>query len=77
MGSLGLTAAFDVVNVDLQMKQLLILGLPSDWLDLLGAWLRDWAAFVEVSADRSMLFDVNICKNLDVLTIDQKYNRCN
>jgi hypothetical protein len=60
MGSLDLTAAFDVVNVDLLMKRLIILGLPSDWLDLLGAWLRDRAAFVEVSADRSMLFDVNI-----------------
>ncbi len=60
MGSLDLTAAFDVVNVDLLMKRLIILGLPSDWLDLLGAWLRDRAAFVEVLADRSMLFDVNI-----------------
>jgi hypothetical protein len=60
MGSLDLTAAFDVVDIDLLMKRLLTLGLPSDWLDLLGAWLRDRAAFVEVSADRSMLFDVNI-----------------
>ena len=60
MGSLDLTAAFDMVDIDLLMKRLLTLGLPSDWLDLLGAWLRDLAAFVEVSADRSMLYDVNI-----------------
>jgi hypothetical protein len=60
MGSLDLTAAFDVVNVDLLMKRLTTLGLPSDWLDLLEAWLKDRAAFVEVSIDRSMLYDVNI-----------------
>ncbi len=60
MGSLDLTAAFDVVDVDLLMKQLLTLGLPSDWLDLLEAWLRDRATFVEVSADRSMHYNVNI-----------------
>jgi hypothetical protein len=42
------------------MKRLTTLGLPSDWLDLLEAWLKDRAAFVEVSADRSMLYDVNI-----------------
>ena len=49
-----------MIDIDLLMKRLLTLGLPSDWLDLLGAWLRDLAAFVEVSADRSMLYDVNI-----------------
>jgi hypothetical protein len=60
MGSLDLKAAFDVVDIDLLMKRLLTLGLLSDWLDLLEAWLRDRAAFVEVSTDRSMLYDVNI-----------------
>ncbi len=56
MCSLDLTAAFDLVDIDLLMKRLLTLGLPSDWLNLLGAWLRDRAAFVEVSEDRSMLY---------------------
>jgi hypothetical protein len=60
MGSLDLTAAFDVVDVDLLMKQLLTLGLPSEWLDQLEAWLRDCATFVEVSADCSMHYNVNI-----------------
>ena len=60
MGSLDLTAAFDVVNIDLLIKRLKNLGLPEDWMELLAAWLRDRAAFVEVSADRSILYEVNI-----------------
>ncbi len=35
MGSLDLSAAFDVVNVELLMKRLTTLGLPTDWLHLL------------------------------------------
>jgi hypothetical protein len=60
MGSLDLSAAFDVVNVDLLIARLSILGLPTDWMSLLESWLRDRAAFVEVSVDRSMLYDINI-----------------
>jgi hypothetical protein len=60
MGSLDLSAAFDVVNIDLLIKRLTTLGLPSDWMSLLESWLRDRAAFVEVSVDRSMLYNINI-----------------
>ena len=60
MGSLDLSAAFDVVNVDLLIMRLKTFGLPADWIVLLEAWLRDRAAFVEVSVDRSMLYKVNI-----------------
>jgi hypothetical protein len=60
MGSLDLTAAFDVVDINLLMKRINTAGLPSDWTELLEAWLRDRAAFIEVSAHRSMLNDVNI-----------------
>jgi hypothetical protein len=60
MGSLDLTAAFDVVNINLLIRRLKNLGLPEDWMELLEAWLQNRAAFVEVSADRSMLYDVNI-----------------
>ena len=56
MGSLDLTAAFDVVNIDLLIKRLKNLGLPEDWMELLAAWLRDRSAFVEVSVDRSILY---------------------
>jgi hypothetical protein len=60
MGSLDLSAAFDVVNIDLLIARLKILGLPTDWMSLLESWLRDRAAFVEVSVDRSMLYDIKI-----------------
>ena len=60
VGSLDLSAAFDVVNVDLLLKRLTTLGLPADWLKLLESWLRDRAAFIEISQDRSMLYDINI-----------------
>ena len=59
MGSLDLSAAFDVVNIDLLMKRLVTLGLPMDWLELLDVWLRNRAAFVEVSMERSMLYNVD------------------
>ena len=60
MGSLDLSAAFDMVNIYLLMKRMITLGLPTDWIELLETWLRDRAAFVEVSGHRSMLYDVNI-----------------
>jgi len=60
MGSLDLTAAFDVVDINLLMKRIVTSGLPSDWTELLEAWLRDRAAFVEVSSHRSMIYNVNI-----------------
>jgi hypothetical protein len=60
MGSLDLSAAFDLVNIDLLIARLTTLGLPSDWMDLIKAWLRDRSAFVEVSSGRLMLFDLDI-----------------
>jgi hypothetical protein len=60
VGSLDLSAAFDVVNINLLIKRLTTLGLPSDWVELLETWLRNRAAFVEVGEDRSMLYDINI-----------------
>ena len=60
MGSLDLSAAFDVVNIKLLMERLVTMGLPMDWLELLDIWLSDRAAFVEVSSDRSMLYNVDI-----------------
>jgi hypothetical protein len=50
-------APFDVVNIDLLIQRLKNSGLPTDWMELLEAWLRDRAAFVEVSADRLILYD--------------------
>jgi hypothetical protein len=41
MGSLDLTAAFNVVNINLLIQRLINLGLPEDWMELLEAWLQN------------------------------------
>jgi hypothetical protein len=38
--SLGLSAAFDLVNLDLLIKRLIIMGIPDDVIQLLEIWLR-------------------------------------
>jgi hypothetical protein len=60
MGSLNLSATFDVVNIDLLIARLTTLVLPTDWMDLIKAWLRDRSAFVVVSSGRLMLIDLDI-----------------
>jgi retron-type reverse transcriptase len=58
VASLDLSAAFDVVNVDLLLDRLFIMGIPDDIIELLAAWLKDRAAYVEVSGECSSYFDV-------------------
>jgi hypothetical protein len=48
MASLDLSAAFDVVNVDLLLARLRKMGLPTDVINLLAAWLRGRQCYVEV-----------------------------
>jgi hypothetical protein len=39
--SMDLTAAFNVLNVDLLLKRLKIMGIPNDVIQLITAWLKD------------------------------------
>ena len=41
MASVDLSAAFDVVNIDLLMERLKVIGLPDDILGLIRVWLKD------------------------------------
>ena len=41
MASLDLSAAFDVVNIDLLIDRLRVLGVPCDMVGLLSIWLRN------------------------------------
>ena len=41
MSSLDLSAAFDVVNIDLLIKRLKIIGLPEDVVSLIRVWLTN------------------------------------
>jgi hypothetical protein len=57
MASLDLSAAFDVVNVDLLLVRLRKMGLPTDVINLLESWLKDRQCYVEVRNSCSQYFD--------------------
>ena len=59
MASVDLSAAFDVVNIDLLMTRLRIIGLPPDVIDLIEIWLRDRYFYVEVAGHNSTLHEIN------------------
>jgi len=59
MISLDLSAAFDVVNHTLLMKRLNDSNLPSDVIDLIGQWLKNREAYVEIGGDTSNFFKVD------------------
>ena len=58
VSSLDLSSAFDVVNIDLLLKRLKIVGLPSDIIDLISAWLRKRSFFVSVDGENSIIYDL-------------------
>jgi hypothetical protein len=49
MASLDLSAAFDLVNVELLVRRLRIIGLPSDLISLIRCWLSSREFYVEVN----------------------------
>jgi retron-type reverse transcriptase len=53
VASLDLSAAFDVVNVNLLMERLNAMGMPGDLIQNLSSWLTDRAAYVEVDGECS------------------------
>ncbi len=58
VASLDLSAAFNVVNVDLLLKRLENMGIPEDLTQILASWLKDRAAYVEVDRELSEYFSV-------------------
>ena len=59
MASVDLSAAFDVVNIDLLMKRLRILGLPDDVLSLVELWLRKRLFYVDINGEISKLYEID------------------
>jgi hypothetical protein len=55
MASLDLSAAFDVVNIELLKKRLDIVGIPSDVVSLIEVWLTDRLYYVSINGDNSCL----------------------
>jgi hypothetical protein len=60
VASLDLSAAFDVVNVDLLLVRLRKMGLPTDVINLLDSWLRSRQCYVEVRNCCSQYFDSDV-----------------
>jgi hypothetical protein len=58
VASLDLSAAFDVINIELLKDRLKKVGLPDDLLVLLDSWLTGRTAYVEVSGFCSSYFNV-------------------
>ena len=55
MASLELSAAFDVVNIDLLLKRLESIGLPTDVTKLIKLWLVNRYFYVTVNGDNSYM----------------------
>ena len=60
MASLDLSSAFDVVNVDLLIKRLKIIGLPSDIICLINEWLNTRYFYVSVDGENSIIHSIGV-----------------
>jgi hypothetical protein len=58
VASTDLTAAFDVVNFDLLIKRMEIMGLPKYLVDISSNWLRNRRAFVQIDGHKSQSFEI-------------------
>ena len=52
---IDLSAAFDVVDVELLIKCLTILGLPGDVINLIKNWLKERFFYVSVNGSESTI----------------------
>ena len=58
MASLDLSSAFDMVNIDLLLRRMKIIGLPPDLVELVSIWLRNRSYYVCVNGVNSTLYDL-------------------
>ena len=48
MASLDLSSAFDMVNVDLLLKRMKLMGLPDNLVSLIEIWLKNRSYYVAI-----------------------------
>ena len=60
MASLDLSAAFDVVNIELLLKRMEVTGLPPDVIDLVKTWLTDRYFYVSLDGGNSYVQCCNV-----------------
>ena len=58
VASLDLSSAFNVVNVNLFIKGLHHIGMPSDIIQMISIWLKERSYFVSIDGNNSTLFDL-------------------
>jgi hypothetical protein len=58
VASLDLSAAFDIVNVNLLLKRLGIIGLPEDMISLIKVWLKGRSYYVSIDGSNSAIYDL-------------------
>ena len=51
MASMDLSMAFNLVNTDLLIKRLRIMGMPNDVIGLIREWLRGRSFYVQIGDD--------------------------
>ena len=56
--SIDLSSAFDLVNVDLLIKRLIVIGLLEDVIDLTRSWLNNRSFHVSIDGENSVLYDL-------------------
>ena len=59
MASIDLSAEFDLVNIDLLMKRLSIIGLPRDVLHLIKLWSMKRSFYVSIDGVNSLVVDLD------------------
>ena len=60
MGSLDLSAAFDLVNQDLLLTRLRLMGMPEDITSLIEAWLKGRFFYMEANGINSSIRELDI-----------------
>ena len=60
MASLDLSSAFDVVNIELLLKRLQIIGIPNDLITLLSEWLKNRFFYVSIDGNNSYVHSSSV-----------------
>jgi hypothetical protein len=58
LSSFDLSSAFDVVNVELLLKRMWIIGLPDYIIKLVNVWVYDRLYYVSKGGENSCMFDL-------------------
>jgi hypothetical protein len=56
--SIDLSSALDLINVDLLIKRLIVIGLPKDVIDLTRCWLNNRSFYVSIDGENSILYNL-------------------